>query len=56
MAAKNTHMLMEMDKIFETMHAKLDQRLQQLGRQANIHLNSIPHSCKKSKPMCHSNK
>ncbi|CAF2499089.1 unnamed protein product [Rotaria sp. Silwood2] len=46
MTHKNTNIIYEMDEIFERMHARLDQRLQQLIRQVNTHSNSMIHSQK----------
>ncbi|CAF3733414.1 unnamed protein product, partial [Rotaria sordida] len=41
MTLKNTNIVYEMEEIFEQMHARLDQRFQQLIRQVNIHSNSM---------------
>ncbi|CAF1149461.1 unnamed protein product [Rotaria sp. Silwood1] len=46
MPPKNTNIIDEMNEIFERMHARLDQRFQQLIRQVNIHSNAMIHSQK----------
>jgi hypothetical protein len=49
MTLKNTNIIDEMDKIFERMHARLNQRFRQLIQQVNSQKISMIHSCKKSK-------
>jgi hypothetical protein len=49
MTLKNGNIIHEMNQIFEQMHARIDQRYQQLIRQINSHSNSTIHSHKNSK-------
>jgi hypothetical protein len=49
MTLTNTIIIQEMNEIFERIHARIDQRYQQLTRQINSHSSSMIHSHKYSK-------